>query len=66
LENQLADLFGNSFSATHWLSRFAEDGPIQPESRSVPADHSFRRDEVEPLFPVGPESTSGDPKKLVE
>jgi hypothetical protein len=66
LENQLAELFGNAFSATHSLPRIAEDGPIPPESRAVPAGHSFRRDEMEPLFPIGPESTSDDPKKLVE
>src|SRR5208283_2224593 len=39
LENQLAELFGNSFSAPHGLSRFAEEGPIPPESRAVPAGH---------------------------
>jgi hypothetical protein len=44
LENQLAELFGNSLSATHSLSRFAEDGPIQPECRAVPAGHRFGRD----------------------
>src|SRR5208337_5237499 len=65
LENQSAELFGNSFSATHPLSRFAEDGPIQPESRAVPAGHSVRNDQIEALFPAGPESTSNDPKKLV-
>ena len=53
LENQLTDLFGNSFSATHWPSRFAEDGPIQPESSTMPAGHSVRRDQIEALFPAG-------------
>ena len=48
LENQLAELFGNSFSAPHGRPRFAEEGPIPPESRAVPAGHGFRRDEVEP------------------
>jgi hypothetical protein len=37
LKNQSADLFRNSVSATHSHSRFAEDGPIQPESSAVPA-----------------------------
>jgi hypothetical protein len=57
---------GNSLYATHSLCRLAEDGPIQTESSPVPAGHRVRSDQMEALFPVGPESAKGNPKQLVE
>src|SRR5262249_428010 len=50
----------------HPPSRFAEDGPIQPESSTMPAGHSVRSDQIEALFPAGPEAAQGNPKQLVE
>ena len=32
----------------------------------MPAGHSVRSDQIEALFPVGPESAKGNPKQLVE
>jgi len=55
LEDQFADLFGNPFPAANSLSHFAKHGPIESESSPVPADHRFREDHKECLFPLSPE-----------
>ena len=62
----MADLLGNSLSATHSLPRLAEDGPIQTESSPVPAGHRVRGDQMEALFPAGPESAKGNPKEPIK
>lgn len=66
LKDQVTDLFGNSLSAAHWVSGLTQHGPVPSESGAVPADHCLWHDEEERLFPLRPESASGDPKKSVE
>jgi hypothetical protein len=41
LKNQLVELCRNSVSATNSHSRFAEDGPIQPESSHFQVEIQF-------------------------
>ena len=65
LENQITNFFRNLLAASS-PAHFAEHGPIQTESSPVPAGHSVRSDQIEALFPVGPESAKGNPKQLVE
>lgn len=65
LENQITNFFRNLLAASS-SAHIAEQGPIQAESRPVPAGHSVRSDKIEALFPVGPESAKGNPKQLVE
>src|SRR5260370_24203685 len=64
-EVQIADLMGNSPSATS-LSRFAEHRPVQPESGPMPASNRLRHEQKERILPGGPESAGGHPKDLLE
>ena len=65
LENQIPNFSRNLLAASS-PAHFAEHGPIQAESTPVPAGHSVRSDQIEALFPVGPELAKGNPKQLVE
>ena len=65
LENQIPNFPRNLLAASS-PAHFAKHGPIQTESSPVPAGHSVRSDQIEALFPVGPELAKGNPKQLVE
>jgi hypothetical protein len=66
LEDQVANLLGDSPAAADSFSHFAEHGPIQFEPRLVPPHHCLWEDEKERLFPVGPETACHDPEEFVE
>jgi len=66
LEDQLADLFGNSPTSTDSFPCLAEHGPICFESYSVPASNRLRLDQNENVLPARPEAAGHDPKQLIE
>jgi hypothetical protein len=65
LENQIPD-FPWDLLATSWLAHFAKQCPIQTEPTPVPTEHRVRSNQIEALFPLGPELAKGNPKQLIE
>src|SRR5580704_13494085 len=65
LQNQIPN-FPWDLLATSSLSHFAKECPIQTESTPVPTEHGVRSNQIEALFPIGPELAKGNPKQLIE
>src|SRR5260370_13678607 len=65
LEDQIADFFRN-FRPASSHPRSADQSPIESESRAMPAHDRIRREQEEPVFPVGPESSGNDPEHSIE
>jgi len=63
-EDQIPNFLGQSFS-TDLFFHPREQPPVQSKSGTMPADHCFRTDDQERLFPVGPEPAGQDPEELV-
>src|SRR5664280_289562 len=66
LKDQFTDLLGDPAATAHWIRHFAEHGPVQFESGSMPARNGVRQDDKECLFPVSPEPASYDPEEFVD
>src|ERR1019366_1420853 len=65
LKDQFTDLLGDPAATAHWIRHFAEHGPVQFETGSMPARNGVRQDDKECLFPVSPEPASYDPEEFV-
>jgi hypothetical protein len=42
LKDQFTDLLGDPAATAHWFSHFAEHGPVQFETESMPAHNGVR------------------------
>jgi hypothetical protein len=65
LEDQLPNFFRGP-SPPDWRPDSGNQPPIQTESRSVPTDYGFGRDDDEGLLPTGPGLPSNYPEELIE
>ena len=63
-KNQIALLLPQGLSSQEWAAA-RNPRPIQAEAGSVPAHHSFGRNQDERLFPPGPCFAQHDPEQLV-
>ena len=63
-EDQIPNFLRQSFS-TDLFFHIRGQGPVKSKSGTMPADHRFRSDYKERLFPVGPEPAGQDPEQLV-